>query len=80
MELVWLLQGAVGLVGLAQAWLPNPGPAALAVIVALIVILVAMALQARRRRSHAARMQAARVRDEAAVLKDQLRLRLSEPC
>ena len=29
MELVWLLQGAVGLVGLAQAWLPNPGPAAL---------------------------------------------------
>ena len=77
---MWLLQGAVGLIGPMQSWLRDPGPGALAVIAGgVVVILLAIAMLLRRRRRRAARMQAERVRDEAALLKDQLRQRLSEP-
>ncbi len=80
MELVWLLQGAVGLIGPMQSWLRDPGPGVLAAIAGgVVVIVLAIAMLLRRRRRRAARMQAERVRDEAAFLKDQLRQRLSEP-
>jgi tetratricopeptide (TPR) repeat protein len=63
-----------------QSWLRDPGPGALAAIAGgVVVILAAIAMLLRRRRRRAARMQAERVRDEAAFLKDQLRQRLSEP-
>jgi len=80
MELVWLLQGAAGLIGPMQSWLRDPRPGVLAAIAGGgVVIVLAIAMLSRRRRRHAARMQAERVRDEAAFLKDQLRQRLSEP-
>ena len=80
MELVWLLQGAAGLIGPMQSWLRDPRPACPGSDRwRRVVIVLAIAMLSRRRRQRAARMQAERVRDEAAFLKDQLRQRLSEP-
>jgi tetratricopeptide (TPR) repeat protein len=79
MEFGWLLQGAISLIGDVPSWLRNLGPAAPAVLGGIIVIVLAFAMVARRRRQRGARVQAERVRDEAALLKDRLRQRLSEP-
>lgn len=79
MELVWLLQGAAVLIGQAPSWLRHPGPGVLASLAGAVVLVLAIAMLRRRRRRLAARAKAEQVRDEAALLKDQLRQRLSEP-
>jgi tetratricopeptide (TPR) repeat protein len=80
MELVWLQQGGLGLIGQMPFWLRNPGQDALAMLAAGgVAILLAIAMLVRRRRRRAAQIQVKQVRDEAAILKDQLRQRLSEP-
>jgi tetratricopeptide (TPR) repeat protein len=78
MEFGWLLHGGVGLVGQMPSWFRNPEPGAL-VVLAGVVILLAIAMLWRRSKRRAAHIQAERMRDEAAFLKDQLRQRLSEP-
>jgi tetratricopeptide (TPR) repeat protein len=79
MELVWLLQGAAGLIGQVESWLRNPWPGALVVLAGAVAILLTIAVLSHRRRRRAAQVEAARVRDQAVFLKDQLRQRLSEP-
>jgi tetratricopeptide (TPR) repeat protein len=79
MELVWLLQGTFGLLGQMPSWLRNPHPGALAGLAGLIVVLLAVKALLWRRRWRAAKVRAERARDQAIILKDQLRRRLSEP-
>ena len=79
MEFAWLLQGGLSLIGEMPSWLRNPAPGAPLVLAGVVVILLAIATLLRRRRRRVAQVQAKRVRDEAALLKDRLRQRLSEP-
>jgi tetratricopeptide (TPR) repeat protein len=80
MEFAWLLRSAGNVFGQMPIWLREPHPAVLAGLVGAVVVLLAIKIVLRRRRRRAAtQARAARVRDEAIILKDQLRLRLSEP-
>jgi tetratricopeptide (TPR) repeat protein len=79
MEFGWLLQGAASLIGQMPLWLRNLGPGELAVLAGAVVILLALAIRSRRRSRRKAQVKAERVRDEAALMKDRLRQRLSEP-
>ena len=73
MEFGWLLQNAANLIG-------NPGPGISVLLAGGALVLLGIAILRRRRhRRHVAQVQAERVRDEAAVMKDRLRQRLSEP-
>src|SRR4051812_15194198 len=80
MEFGWLLQGAAGLVGQTPLWLRDLGSGWPAVLGGVVVIIVlAVAALVRRRRQHVEQVLAEHVKDEATLLKDRLRQRLSEP-
>jgi tetratricopeptide (TPR) repeat protein len=80
MEFGWLLQGAAGLVGQMPVWLRDLGSGWPAVLGGVVVIMVlAVAALVRRRRQHVEQVLAEQVKDEATLLKDRLRQRLSEP-
>jgi tetratricopeptide (TPR) repeat protein len=79
MELSWLLHGAADLIGQLPSWLRKPGPGALAVLAGGVLIVVGIAILLHRRRRQVAHVLAEQVRDEATLLKDRLRRRLSEP-
>ena len=79
MEFGWLLQGAAGLIGQPPLWPGNLGPGAQAALACVVIVLLATVMLLRRQRQRVARVQAEWVRDEAVLLKDRLRQRLSEP-
>jgi tetratricopeptide (TPR) repeat protein len=78
MEFGWLLQGAVKLIGQLPSWLGDSRPDALAVLAGGVLILLGAVILLRRRRQ-VVRVQIEKARDQAALLKDRLRQRLSEP-
>jgi tetratricopeptide (TPR) repeat protein len=80
MEFGWLQQGAVKVLSAMSPWLGMPRAAwmpAIAGAGAVVLAIALIVLVRRRRRAAAARSQ--RVRGDAEVLKEELRLRLSEP-
>jgi len=79
MEFAWLLQGAGGVIGQLPSWLHGPRPSVLAALVALLIGLLIIKAISLHRRRRAARVRSERARDEAIILKGQLRQRLSEP-
>jgi tetratricopeptide (TPR) repeat protein len=81
MELGWLQQGVAWGIETLSSWLGEPGSReAMAAAVALLIVLAAAltTLRWRRRRTVSA-VQSPRVQGEADALKQELRLRLSEP-
>src|SRR5215469_9265856 len=78
MEFRWLLLGAVDPIGQLAHWFRHPGLGPLAVVAGGALALACAMLWCRRKR-RVARIEAARIRDEALLLKVRLRQRLSEP-
>src|SRR5215831_2052980 len=78
MEFGWLLLGAVDPIGQLARGLPQPGLELVAVVAGGAVAL-RWAMLWRRRKRRLAQGEAARIRDEAILLKVRLRQRLSEP-
>jgi tetratricopeptide (TPR) repeat protein len=76
MEFGWLQQGWVKVIAAMPSWLGMPPAGWLAVIVVAAVLAIALVVRRRRR---AAAVRSRRVRGETDVLKEELRLRLSEP-